>query len=161
MDTMFLRNVVLIPPDYMALYPRKQSSSYPSLWEPQIQIYIITGTCDKPSFIFPVNYNSHSLLTMCHMGNLSHYISVGPTSGTSAWQGSIRPPIELGVLHEGELLLRWQWRGSSRVIAWVSFPETKETSISSNWTFYKWVWVRYIWYLWRLIPVQEIFVLSI
>jgi hypothetical protein len=34
---MFLQKINWLSPDYIALYPRRQNSSQPPLWEPQIQ----------------------------------------------------------------------------------------------------------------------------
>jgi hypothetical protein len=79
---------------------------------------------------------------MCHMGNLSRYISVGLLLALVRDKGASDLESSWGV-QKGELLRR-QWKGSSRVIAKVSYPDVQETSISCNGTFYKWVWVRYI-----------------
>jgi hypothetical protein len=41
---MFLRNVGWLSTDCTALYPRRQNSSQPSLWEPQILYYLLLNS---------------------------------------------------------------------------------------------------------------------
>ena len=104
-------------------------------------------SCGSDSFIAVLSLVTQSCLTFCNpMGYSLPSSSVcgdspGKNTGLSFSSLGIFPTQGLnpGLLHCGQILYQLSHKGSPRILEWVAYPFSSESSWSRNWTGVSWI----------------------